>query len=184
MKINIANRQQLLAAVAIGAVALWAADKLIIGPVIGVWKTRDKHLTELQDNFKNGQKMVADQGRIRGEWNNVHANTLTNDLSLASGQVIQAIDRWAYESGTTVTSKRPQWKKGDDKEFNYNTLECGVDAQGGLESLTRFLFNIGHDPMGVKITTVDITARDNTGGQLNLALQLSFLQLGPSQIKP
>ena len=59
------------------------------------------------------------------------------------------------------------------------TLECRVDGFGNLSSLTRFLYDVEKDPMALKVEAVEITARDNDGQQLSLALQVSGLLLTP-----
>jgi hypothetical protein len=179
MKINIANRQQLLGVIAIGAVVLWAANQLIISPLYGSWTTRGKRITELKKKVADGQGMLQRATAIERDWEADRINTLSNNMSIAYGQVLQAVDRWAGASRINVTSKRPQWKKGDDKE--YSTLECSVDATGDIGAMASFLYEIERDPLGVKVNTVDITSRDNSGDQLTLALQLSFLQLNETK---
>jgi hypothetical protein len=175
MKINFANRQQLLGTFAIGFVVLWAADKMIIEPGIGLWKARAKRINQLKDSVQQGEYTLKNQRYITGNFDNVRTNTLPLDTSLAYGQALQAIDRWAREGGVSVNSKRPQWRRGDDP--SYSTLECGVDATGNLDNIARFLYQIEDDSVGAKISAIDISTRDNSGGQLTLALQLSFLQI-------
>ena len=57
------------------------------------------------------------------------------------------------------------------------TLECRADASGSLSALTRFLYEIEKDPLALRIDSLEITARDNTGQQLSLNLQVSGLLL-------
>ena len=59
------------------------------------------------------------------------------------------------------------------------TLECRADAAGSLPALTRFLYEAEKDPLALKVEAVEITARDNDGQQLSLALQVSGLLLNP-----
>ncbi len=175
MKINFANRQQLLSTVAIGAVVLWAADRLVIEPTFGLWKSRSDRIATLKKNVREGQYTLRDQAYILRDYDNVRTNTLSLEVSLAYGQVLQAVDHWAGDNGVSINNERPQWRRGDDS--GYSTLECGVDATGNLDNIAHFLYDIENDPLGVRISTVDISTRDNSGGQLTLAMQLSFLQL-------
>ncbi len=180
MKINAANRQQLLTVGAISVIALWAADKLILSPALGLWDSRSARITNLETNVLNGQQWFLQRSNvIRGEWDTQVQNILPANVSTAYGVVIQSVDRWARASGVQIGSTRPQVKNGDDP--SYNTLECAVDATGEIESIARFLYQIEQDPIGVKVNTVDITSRDSSGMQLTLALQLSFLQLNPTK---
>ena len=59
------------------------------------------------------------------------------------------------------------------------TLECRIDAVGSMSTLTRFLYEVEKDPLALKVDSMDITARDNDGQQLALALQISGLLLNP-----
>jgi len=52
-----------------------------------------------------------------------------------------------------------------------------VDASGTLWMLSRFIYDIEKDPMGLKLESVDLSSRDNTGQQITLALQVSGLVL-------
>ena len=57
------------------------------------------------------------------------------------------------------------------------TLECRVDAAGNLMTVSRFLYNIEKDPLGFKVETVELSARDENGSQLALGLLVSGLVL-------
>ena len=48
-----------------------------------------------------------------------------------------------------------------------------------MSTLTRFLYEVEKDPIALKVDSMDITARDNDGQQLALALQISGLLLNP-----
>ena len=61
------------------------------------------------------------------------------------------------------------------------TYECRADAFGSLPSITRFLYEIEKDPLALKIESVEINARDNTGQQLSLGLQVSGLRLNSAK---
>jgi len=53
-----------------------------------------------------------------------------------------------------------------------------VEASGNLGTLSRFLYDIEKDPMALKLESVELSTRDNTGQQLTLDLQISGLVLG------
>jgi hypothetical protein len=86
--------------------------------------------------------------------------------------LLSAFDRWSQASRISVTSVRPQWKRSGE---DFATLECRVDASGNLGALTRFLYDLEHDPLGIKVDIVELTSRDPRGAQLALGLQVSAL---------
>jgi hypothetical protein len=57
------------------------------------------------------------------------------------------------------------------------TLNCRVEASGTLGTLSQFLYSIEKGPMPLKPDSVELTARENTGQQLTLGLQISGLAL-------
>ena len=171
---QIKNRQQVLALVAIAAIALLAADRLVYRPLLAGWKARSARITELKKSVGQGGQLLARERAIREHWDSMETNTLPSNVSAAEGEVFRAFDRWAQESRTSVSSMKPQWKQNDE---GYMTLECRADASGSLSALTRFLYEIEKDPLALRIDSLEITARDNTGQQLSLNLQVSGLLL-------
>ena len=54
---------------------------------------------------------------------------------------------------------------------------CRVEAEGTLWFLSRFIYDIESDPLGLKLESVDFSSPDNTGQKLTLGLQVSGLVL-------
>jgi len=106
----------------------------------------------------------------------MRTNALSGEVSVAENQMLRAFDRWSQDSRIGINGIKPQWKRSSD---DYATLECRVDASGGLPEITRFLYEIERDTLGLKLEIVEVTARDDRGQQLALALQVSGLQLNP-----
>jgi hypothetical protein len=175
---KIKDRQQLLALVAIAAVALLAGDKLVLSPLHASWKNRSARIGELRKSIDQGRVLLDREQTIRRRWDTMATNTLPNDVSAAENTVLKAFDRWSQESRISVTSLRPQWKRG---EGEYLTLECRADAFGSIQALARFLHEVEKDPLAFKVESVEIAARDNDGQQLALGLQVSGLLLHPQQ---
>ncbi len=172
MKIN--NRQQLLAIAAITVVALLVGDKLILSPLLRGWKERAARIVELEKLIAQGRQLQQRGDRVRERWDSMRTNTLPDNVSAAENEVLKAFDRWSRDSGISVSSIKPQWKRASE---DYMTLECRADASGGIQALTRFLYNVEKDPLALKVESVEITSRDNDGQQLSLALQVSGLLL-------
>jgi type II secretion system (T2SS) protein M len=172
--VNIKNRQQLLAFVAIAGVAILVADKLIIGPLWDGWKARSTRIAELKKSVTQGAVLLQREGAIRSRWDSMRTNTLPENISAAENEMLQAFERWSQDSRISVSSIKPQWKRAGD---DFMTLECRADAFGSMQALTRFLYDMEKDPLALKVESVEITSRDNEGQQLSLALQVSGLLL-------
>jgi hypothetical protein len=171
---NAQNRQQLLGLIAIAAVVLLVGEKFVLTPLAAAWKDRSERTAKFKRLVQEGTSLIDRESLIRARWASMQANTLDREISAAEDQVLRAFDRWSRDSRIGVTSVRPQWRRGQD---DFATLDCRVDAFGTLPAITRFLYEIEKDPLGFKVETVEIRARDDRGEQLTLGLQVSALQL-------
>ncbi len=173
---QIENRQQLLTVLAIAAVVLFAADRLVLTPLKGVWDTRSERITKLHNDITQGKSLIAREQIIRRRWEMIRRNSLPNNQTATQQQVYKAINQWAQDSGSTVTATTPQWKQDADE---YMTYDCRVDASGDISSLSKFLYDLESNPMALKLESVELASRDKTGKQLGLSLEFSGLVLTP-----
>ena len=173
---TITNRQKLLSILAITAIAIWVGDKMILTPLTKLWKARDVRIAELNKSINQGNLLLGRAQTIHSRWDQMRTNTLPSETSVAENEVLRAFERWSQDSRISIASIKPQWKQADD---DYMTYECRAYAFGSLQAITRFLFEIEKDPLALKIDSVEINARDNTGQQLSLGLQVSGLRLNP-----
>jgi hypothetical protein len=180
------HRQHTLAIAAIACIVLLAGKPLVISPLMNAWKSRSARLAKLKDDFKTGNFKISRASSIRGQWDSIRNNALPDEKSQAEGKMYEAFQRWANASYISVNGIRPSWKDGEERsrKVEYRTLECRVDASGSLANLTRFLFEVENDPMGLKVESVDFTGRDEYGSQLQLSLEVSALQLVKAQSPP
>jgi Tfp pilus assembly protein PilO len=172
--VKIKNRQQFLIVLTLAALALYVGNLLVYGPMSQWWKSREAQIVELRQQVNQGKSLVRREAVIRGEWDHMRANSLSNDSSQAEQQVLKAFDNWADDSGANVNSVTPQWQNDQD---DYSTLECRVEASGDIGTLSRFLYEIEHDPMALQLESVELTASDDKGQSLTLGLQVSGLAL-------
>jgi hypothetical protein len=170
------SHQQLLIVLAIGAAAVFAADKLVVGPLTKLWKARSIRVAELRKEVADGALLLQREKSLRARWDEMRKNTLPNNTSLAEQQLLKAFDAWSRESRVSINGITPQWKHDAD---DYMTLECRVDASGDLATLSRLLYDIEKDPMALKLESVELSARDNAGQELAMGIRVSGLVLTP-----
>jgi Tfp pilus assembly protein PilO len=176
---KIENRQQFLVVLTIAAAALLIGDRLVFEPLANWWNTRVARVAELRREVNNGRMLLKREQAIRSRWDEMRTNTLPANTSLAEQQVLKAFDNWSQDSGASVTGVTPQW---NNDATNYLTVDWRVEASGDLGALTRFLYDVERGPMALKLESVALNARDDTGQQLTLGLQISGLVL-PSPTK-
>jgi hypothetical protein len=173
---NIKNRQQLLGILAITAVVLWVGDRLLFSPLVQSWKDRSTRIASIKKSVIDGNRLIERDAKIRERWEHMRTNTLASEQPLAEAQMYSAFNRWTEGSRIVISSVTPRWKQNAD---DFATYECHVEASGNLSTLTRFLYEVENDRLGIKVDLVELTAQDDRGAQLSLGLQVSGLELNP-----
>jgi hypothetical protein len=168
------NRQHLLLLAAVVVVGLFLGDKLVREPLWKAWKNRSARLVELKTRVHNGEALIERGASLRDRWSNMRTNALPAESAGAESLMLGAFDRWSKSANVSVSSIRPQWKRADN---DYMALECRADVSGALRDVTRFLYEIERDPIGVKVDSATLATRDTDGAQITLTLQTSGLQL-------
>ena len=171
---NVKNRQDILVIVTVCAAALFVGVNFIFTPLQGWWSQRQTQIKKLQDQVKEGNLLISRDRFVRAHWDNMRTNALPGTMSDAEQQFLTAVDGWSRNSGAEITSIMPQWK---NDATNYMTLDCRVEASGDLGVLSKFIYNIEHGPMMVRLDSVELSARDNTGQQLTLGVEINGLAL-------
>lgn len=180
---KIENRQHKLVIITLVVLALYAGNLIVYEPMAGWWKARHDRIKELSDQVAQGKALLRREAALRDDWKRMQQNALPNDSSQAEQQVLKALNTWAGDSGVTVNSITPTWQpdQGDNQDNNFSTLDCRVEAQGDIGTLSRFLYEIENDPMALQLQSIDVAANDERGQQLTLGLEVSGLALVSSQ---
>jgi hypothetical protein len=182
MKIDLPDRQRWLV-IGVGTiVALFILDKVMFTPLTDMWKEHSKDIVRLQKSVTDGRSTIARAERIEREWADMQTNSLAKDSAQAEQDVYSAILNWATANRIDVSSYRAQWMKG--KTDKYSLYECRIDANGTLPAFTKFLFDLERSPIALRVDSLELSSRDDSGSKLTLGLVVSglrFARLEPKQ---
>jgi len=173
---RIETRQQFLVVLTIAVAALFVGERLVYEPLANWWSVRSQKVAELRKEVSDGRMLIQREKSLQSRWAQMRTNTLSADTSLAEQQVLKAFDNWSQDSRVTLTGITPQW---NDDATNYLTVDWRVEAAGDLTALTRFLYDIEAGSTALKLESVNISARDDTGQQFTIGLQINGLALRP-----
>ena len=168
-------RQKLLAFVAGACAGLWLLDSLVIEPAFHAWGEQSDRIAALQKKVDNGRKLLEREKIIRARWDDMRRANLSDDNSVAGGDILNAVNRWKLASGIGLSSFNPQWQEHED--LGYDENECHATATGSQETLGHFLYELETDPIPVNLEECEIAARDAKGQQLTLTARFSFARL-------
>jgi len=171
---KIKNRQDFLVVVTIVVVALAVAVNFILPPILDWWSDRQKQISDLRDKVRDGTQMIRRETAIRSHWEDMRENSLPPSAPQAEQQFLKAIDGWSRDSGAAITSIMPQWK---NDSTNYMTLDCRVETDGDINSLSKFIYDIEKGPLPLRLDSVELSSHDASGQQMTLGLEINGLAL-------
>lgn len=181
MKLNIPDRQRTLVIITSACLALLILEYWVRVPLTKLWQTHSAEIAKLQKSVAAGKATISRAAQIERRWADMQSNALPKDPAQAEQDVISAFDRWGRANNIELSSIRPQWKRGGTDKFSL--LECRVDATGTIPTLSRFMYELERSPLALRVDSVEITSRDDSGQKLTLGLIVSGLRLSPLERK-
>ncbi|MEO6246006.1 MAG: hypothetical protein ABIQ12_11295 [Opitutaceae bacterium] len=181
MKITLPNRQRGLVIGAGVMVALFVLNSVLFEPLYKTYKAHSAEIAKLKSDVARGRNAIARANQTEKTWADMRANALPKDASQAEQDVISSFDRWGRANNIELSSIRPQWKRG--AKDTYSLLETRVDATGTIPTLSRFIYELEHSPLALRVDSVEMTSRDDYGQKLTLGLIVSGLRLSPLERK-
>ena len=168
-------RQTLLTVVVGVCVGLIVLDYGIIEPAFRAWSEQGERIAALQKKVDNGKKLLARETIIRDHWTEMQRANLSDDDSVAGGDIINALNRWKLASGVGLPSFAPQWQEHED--LGYDENECRATVTGNQAEIGQFIYALETDPIPVNLEECEIATRDAKGQQLTLTARFSFARL-------
>jgi hypothetical protein len=161
----------LVAAICVG---VFAGDKLLLSPMIELWKDRSEQIAELKTQISSGLDLVDREERIKQRWEDMKERALPTDVSVAEKQVLQSLDDWTRKSRLGKVSLKPNWIEDEDEPVR--RFECRVtNAEGDMAALARFLYELECNPLALHVEEVEITSGNDGVRNLNLDVRFSGL---------
>ncbi len=168
-------RPTLLKIVAGAAVGLFVLDSFVIEPAFHAWSEQGERIAALRKKVDNGRKLLERETIIRGRWADMQRTNLSDDNSVAGGDILNAVNRWKLASGIGLSNLVPQWQEHED--LGYDENECRITATGDQVTLGRFLYELETDDIPVSLEECEIATRDAKGQALTLTARFSFARL-------
>jgi hypothetical protein len=178
---NLPKRQRWLIGIAGGLVVLYLLNSVIFTPLTDAWEGNSAEITRLQNEVADGHSLIFRGPRLQQIWSQMRSASLPHDQAQSEHDAIQDFENWSRTSGVELGSVKPLWRHGDSDEFSL--LECRLDATGSLGSLARFIYEMEKAPLALRVESIELTSRDDTGDRLTLSLVVTGLRLAPLEGK-
>ena len=117
---KIENRQQLLAVVALGAVALLGFDWLVLKHLTRAWKERSTRIAELRSSVSQGALLLDREPAIRSRWDSMKTNTLPTTCP----RLVKCSRRSIAGRRTAGSTFRPSMQRKQTSEDFMTGMSC------------------------------------------------------------
>jgi len=171
---DLKKRERVLLFAAVICLGGWTGDRVVLSPLVKLWKQRSQKITEIKRSLNKGRALIARESDLREQWQEMKRHSLPAEVSVAENQVLQSLSRWSQESRLGVTSLKPRWtQEGQD----HMKMECRAATQGRIEAVARFLYDLERDPLALRVEQIEMAARDDNGRDLTLDVRFTGLLL-------
>lgn len=177
MTLNGPDRQKRLLIITGVALGVLILEYWVRVPLTNLWQAQTTELALLKKNVSEGRDTITRGPQNERIWKEMQDNALARDVTQAEQTVLTAFDGFARTANVELAGQRPQWKRGATDR--YSLYEYRLDITGSLASLSRFLYEVERSPLALRVDSLDLTARDETGQRLTLGLIVSGLRLAP-----
>jgi len=172
--VNPKNREKILLIVAAIALGSLTFDRLLLTPAIAYYQETTENIQALEESLQKGKILMDREQILRHTWAEMHRDDLPENISEAENQVLKPFDAWITNSNLQLLSFKMQWNTTGE---NYTALECFAVAQGSLEQIARFMYQLETDSLPLNVENLEISDITGNGEQLRLNLRFSGIRL-------
>ena len=151
-----------------------AGDRLVVSPLYALWNERAAAINELEEFLSKSSLLVDRRDVLSERWAEMRARSLPPSESRAENEVLGSVTRWAQECRLEITALKPRWIREDAA---YSTLDLRATGQGSLEAITEFMYRLETDGLPVRVESIEVATRDDSGSLLTFDLAFTGLQL-------
>lgn len=168
------RRKRLLIIVTALCVGSWLADTFVISPVMASWEARATRIEDLERRIAESASLLDRENDLRERWREMRKGALSDNVSEAERAVLEGVSRWASDSRLTLSSIKPRWIQVDNAT---RLLEIQVEGNGGMEAVTRFIYELESDTLPLRMEELQLTSADGTGNKLSMQARFTGLVL-------
>jgi hypothetical protein len=177
------KRELAIAAIALGAVVLFALDYFAVSPFLDYRADVRARLELVTQQHKQAQQLFADARAAEKLWQGFLARGLKTTASEAESQTLNAVRDWAQESGMGLSSVKPEHLAQDDKD---QLQQIGFHAMGAgpMAALARMLWRLESAPIPLRVNSVQVASRKDATDDLAVQLSIATACYNPEAGKP
>jgi len=162
------------------AVSALALDRFGITPLLRRRSETEVRKERLLSELRQARALLEHRQQFASKWQEMVKAGLQSDPVAAESQVLHAIRDWAEESGVALLLLKPSrmTSKGRLHEIAFQAT-----GNGNMRAITRLLWRIQTASIPIRITKLQLSARQEGKDDLLAELYLSTIHM-PAQSTP
>lgn len=172
----LSKRERLLAIATVLVLGALALNAIVIDPAVKKRReTADKRL-ELEAQVAEAQNIFDRRKLLERKWKGLLDGMQTD--ADAESRIARALNEWAGQTRLEVASVKPDRRAG---EKGMNEVTFALAGQGTLQAVASFLYRVETSELPVKVTSVTLGSRSESGDSMSLDLRISAVYVDTSR---
>lgn len=171
------RRRRVLVLVAVVVVAAAVLDRVVLGPVAGLWRGLSARLSARQAELSAARELIKRAESMRAQYRRL-ARYVEGEPGTRESEFLAFLHAASQRAGVRIASEKPvrNWRGGRGA-VRYAETTVSLTFTSSLEALVRFLVELAAGEEPVRVRSVRIVGQDPAGRSLEVALRLSTVIL-------
>jgi Tfp pilus assembly protein PilO len=169
---DLSKREKGLMYGSLGVLAILAIDYYALTPLMEQQDLLNVQRDQILSEMERDRKLFAERKQLAPKWKTLLSDGLKGDPAEAEGQLLHGLRNWANETGLTLSSVKPD--RPESKE-QLKQIYIQASGTGSMDSIAKFLYKMQSAGIPLKVTELQIGARNE--GDSNLAMQFKVSTL-------
>jgi len=175
---TLSKRERYIAALALAALALFAADRYLLAPLLDSHARLRAERLVLASDIDRATNLLTRHEALARKWDEMVASGLSDEPSDAESQTLRALRNWAQDSGLALASLRPE-RATQGSDLQEESFQAA--GSGPMKAVVQFLWQVEHSPLPLRIRELQLGLRKEGADDLSLQLRLSTIYLASSE---
>ncbi|MGC4034215.1 MAG: hypothetical protein QM754_21255 [Tepidisphaeraceae bacterium] len=173
-------REKTIAICVGAAVGLLALDQYLLQPMFDRLSSADALIEQHQTELNDAETLMQTRNRAKRKWNETAKKSIMTDASSAEQQMAVRVSELAERANLKLSTSKAE--KGE-RTRGFDVWGDKRTATGNMQQIGRFLYELQHTDIPIRVTDLNITSRKDATDDLTLSLSLSTIYQGPTPQK-
>jgi hypothetical protein len=178
----LSKRERLLAIGTMLVLGALALNAIVIDPLAQRRAQTANEKLELEAQLAEAQNTFNRRKLLERKWKSLRAEGIRTDAD-AESRIARALNEWAGRTRLQVASVKPDRRTGEN---GMSEITFAVAGEGTLQAVASFLYQVETAELPVKVTSVTLGSRSESGDSMSLDLRISavYVDTTPKAAEP